>query len=143
MGKSWNFEPPCSDEFQGTNPRCFGILSLRLILSCTPTSTSDNVFAVISNSLRWQFYLKIAKNRFISFKIVTAVFVETFLNVLYTVRMLSYFINLFLAVIVICLNTFFFLMSITLNYYTFNLNFIHLHVTLMVYLKTKFILRKI
>ena len=66
-------------------------------------------------------------------------FVETFQNFLYSVDMLSYFINLFLAVIVICLNIYFFMM----NYHTFSLNFIHLHVTLMVCLKTKFLLRTI
>ena len=52
--------------------------------------------------------------------------------------------NLFLAIIVICLNTFFFFsVCLTLNYHTLNLNFIHLHVTLMVFFEVNFLLRPI
>ena len=44
-------------------------------------------------------------------------------------------VNLFLTVIVMCLNAFFFMynLCLTLNYHTFSLNCIHLHVTLMAY----------
>ena len=51
------------------------------------------------------------------------------------VHMLSYVVmNLFLVIIVVCLNTFFSLsICLMLNYHTFNLNFIPLHATLMVF----------
>ena len=48
----------------------------------------------------------------------------------------------FLAIIVICLNTFYMHMSYT-EYHMFNLNLIYLHVTLMVCFKTNFLLRTI
>ena len=50
------------------------------------------------------------------------------------------FVNLFLAIITICLNTYFFLMcmSFTLNYHRLNLNFIY--ATLMVCFKANFLL---
>ena len=50
-------------------------------------------------------------------------------------------INLFLAIIVIYLNTLFdFYECLTLSYHPFNLNFILLHVTLMVCFKADFLL---
>ena len=53
-------------------------------------------------------------------------------------------INLFLAISGICLNTFFFVYKcLTLNYHTFNLDFMYLHVTLMVCFKANFLLRTI
>ena len=50
----------------------------------------------------------------------------------------------FLAIITICLNTFFPLsVCLTLNYHTFNLNSVYLHVTLMVSFKANFLLSTI
>ena len=54
-------------------------------------------------------------------------------------------INLLLVITVICLNTFFLSLCIclTLNHHTFNLNFIHSYVTLMVCFKANFLLRTV
>ena len=50
------------------------------------------------------------------------------------VHILSYIvINLFLAIIGILFKQFFSLVLLTLNYQTLNLNFIHLHVTRIMY----------
>ena len=51
--------------------------------------------------------------------------------------------NLFLAVIVICLNAFFFMYCLTFNHHTFNLTFTHLHIALMVCFKVNFLLTTI
>ena len=63
------------------------------------------------------------------------------------VHMLSYVvITLFLAMIVTCLNTFFFIyiyMCLTLNCHMISLNLIHLHVTPMVCFKASFLSRTI
>ena len=56
--------------------------------------------------------------------------------------MLSYVaINLFLSIIVICLNALFMYVGLMLNYHTLNLNFIYLPVALIVCFKANVLLR--
>ena len=53
------------------------------------------------------------------------------------------FINLFLAIIIICLNAPFYVFFLTLNDHTFHLKFIHIPVTLMACCNANFRLRTI